>query len=136
MHMFTNADITIYNHKNDKNSRMDNWQSTVIKGVYFFVDNKVSVGDKGLNSADVYKIRIPEDAECERVYIDPESYAEMEDVSRYWTIQEDDIVVRGICSIEIEKPADLKNLHKKYCKVTSWSDNRFGGLQHWRIGGE
>ena len=44
-------------------------------------------------------------------------------------------MIRGVCDIEIEKPADLKNQHVKYYKINSWSDNRFGGLPHWRIGG-
>lgn len=133
--MISNADITIYNHKYNKDTRLDEWKKTIIYGVHFYVDNKVSVGDGCLNSADIYKIRIPEDAEYEGTYIAPEGYADLSSASGYWTIQEDDIVVRGICNIEIEKPADLKESHIKYCKVNSWSDNRFGGLPHWRIGG-
>lgn len=133
--MITNADITIYNHKVDKITRLDTWQRTIIRGVHFYVDNKVSVGDGGLNSADVYKIRIPEEAECDKTYIPEDEYFTLGDVSGFWTIQEDDIIVRGICDIEIEKPADLKERHVRYCKVTSWSDNRRGGLPHWRIGG-
>lgn len=133
--MITNADITIYNHKYDKNTRLDKWQKTVIRGVHFYVDNKVSVGDGGLNSADVYKIRIPEGAECSRVYVPEDEYYAAAVTSGYWTLQEDDIVVRGICNIDIEKPSDLKTQHVKYCKITSWSDNRFGSLPHWRIGG-
>lgn len=134
--MVTNADITIYNHKTNKNTRLDEWQRTVIRGVWFYVDHKVSVGDGGLNSADVYKIRIPEEAESSRLYVPEEEYFCREDVSGYWTLQEDDLVVCGVCDIEIEKPADLKERHIRYCKITSWSDNRFGGSPHWRVGGE
>lgn len=134
--MITNADITLYNHKCNKNTRLDKWQRTVIEGVHFYVDNKVSIGDKGLNSAKACKIRIPEDADCEKSFLLEDEYLRKEDISSYWTLQEDDIVVRGICDIEIEKPADLKNKNVKYFKITSWSDNRFGGLPHWRIGGE
>ena len=73
--MLTNADITIYNHIYDKATRLDEWRRTVIHGVHFYVDNKVSVGDSGLNSADVYKIRIPEDAECDSQYAPEDEYA-------------------------------------------------------------
>ena len=45
-------------------------------------------------------------------------------------------VVIGKCDLEIERPADLSKAHRQHCKITSWSDNRFGGLPHWRIGGE
>lgn len=134
--MITNADITLYNHKMNKNTHFDDWQRTVIRGVHFYEDNKISVGDKGLNSAKLCKIRIPEDAECERNYIQEDEYFAAADVSQYWTLQDGDIVVRGVCNIEIEKPADLKNQHVKYYKINSWSDNRFGGQPHWRIGGE
>lgn len=133
--MITNAHITIYNRKYNKETRLDSWHRTIIKGVYFYVDNKVSAGDGGLNSADVYKIRIPEDAKCAKTYISEDEY-ENADESFYWTLREDDLVVRGICDVDIQKPADLKTLRKRYCKITSWSDNRFGGLPHWRIGGE
>lgn len=134
--MITNADITIYNHKYNKNTHMDDWSRTVIRGVHFYEDNKVSNDDKGQNSAKLCKIRIPEDSEFNRRYIPKDEYFATADVSQYWTLQEGDIVVRGVCNIEIEKPADLKNLHVKYYKINSWSDNRFGGQPHWRVGGE
>lgn len=133
--MITNADITVYNCHYNKDTRLDDWHRTVIRGVHFYVDNKVSVGDGGVNSADVYKIRIPTDAEFDSEYIDPEEYAALNDPKGYWTICNDDIVVQGVCNIDIEKPADLKISRKRYCKVTSWSDNRFGSSPHWRIGG-
>lgn len=133
--MQTNADITLYNHKYNKITRRDEWHRTVILGVHFYVDNKVVLGDNGLNSADVYKIRIPEDAECVSCYIDEDAYAGMEQVEGTWTLQNDDYIVLGICDMEIERPSDLKQIHNQYCKITSWSDNRFGGQPHWRIGG-
>ena len=48
--MLTNADITIYNHIYDKATRLDEWRRTVIHGVHFYVDNKVSVGDSARTS--------------------------------------------------------------------------------------
>lgn len=100
-----------------------------------YVDHKVSAGDSGLNSAEVYKIRIPIDVENADQYLPPEEYAELENPAGYWTIQNDDHIVLGECSKNIEKPADLQKMSRRHCKVLSWSDNRFGGLPHWRIGG-
>lgn len=74
--MITNADITLYNHYYDKDARLDKWQRTFIRGVHFYVDHKVSVGDNGVNSADVYKIRIPEDAECQNAYISEDEWVQ------------------------------------------------------------
>lgn len=133
--MITNADITLYNHHYNKETHFDDWQRTVIRGVRFYVDNKVALGDGGLNSTDVYKIRIPEDAECDREYLPEDAYASTKEVAAYWTLQNGDYVVLGESLVNIEKPSDLKQQHKQNCKIISWSDNRFGGLPHWRIGG-
>lgn len=132
--MTTNADITIYNREYDSKSRIDIWHRTVIRNVWFYVDNKVSQTDSGLKSANICKIRIPEGSP-EKGYLDPENYAAAESKDTYWTLQEDDIVVQGVCLQDITRPANLQELHKKYWKVISWSDNRFGGSPHWRIGG-
>lgn len=134
--MITNADITLYNHYYDKSTRLDKWKKTVIRGVHFYVDHKVSVGDNGLNSADIYKIRIPVDADIQGEYLSEDEWiARGENVMGRWTLQSDDIIVLGECDMNIDRPAQMKEAGRRYCKVTSWSDNRFGGLPHWRIGG-
>ena len=133
--MLTNATITIYNRKSGNKNTFDTWHRTVIRDVHVYVDHKASVGDSGLNSAEVYKIRIPTDVENADQDLPPEEYAELENPAGYWTIQIDDHIVLGECDKEIEKPADLTDVRLRHCKVLSWSDNRFGGLPHWRIGG-
>ena len=135
--MITNADITLYNHYYNAEKRLDQWKRTLIKGVHFFADHKVSVGDNGVNNADLYKIRIPVDADIDGEYLAEDDWLSAgEDILGKWTLQSDDIVVLGECDMDIERPAELKEAGKRYCKITSWSDNRFGGLPHWRIGGE
>ena len=133
--MLTNADITIYNRKCDKGTRLNTWRRTLIRSVHIYVDHKVSAGESGMNSAEVYKIRIPAAVSAARQYLSAEEYAACKDVSGRWTIQNEDYVVLGDCQAEIEKPADFQRLAVRYCKIVSWSDNRFGGLPHWRIGG-
>lgn len=133
--MLTNATITVYNHRYDPLTRFDTWHRTVIENVHVYVDHKASVGDSGLNSAEVYKIRIPADVENADQYLQPEEYMKLDHSDGHWTIQNDDQIVIGESDREIEKPADLKEVRLRHCKVLSWSDNRFGGLPHWRIGG-
>ena len=133
--MITNADVTIYNRVSGNADNYDVWHKTVLHGVHVHIDHKVMLSDTALNSADVYKIRIPADiAEADR-YRPPEEYG-ASSVSGYWTIQNGDLIVIGECQKEIEKPADLKGILDKHCKLMSWSDNRFGTLPHWRIEGE
>lgn len=133
--MLTNATITIYNRIPGKKNTFDAWHRTVIRDVHVYVDHKASVGDSGLNSAEVYKIRIPTDVENADQYLPSEEFVKKDNPGNYWTIQIDDHIVLEECIKEIEKPADLKDVRLRHCKVLSWSDNRFGGLPHWRIGG-
>lgn len=131
--MITNADITVYNRHYDREKGYDIYRRTVIRSVWFFVDNKVQITESGVLAADIYKVRIPVSADTEgSIYVPPDKYAGAEHT---WTLQADDYVCRGICELEIEKPAELKKEISQVFKITSWSDNRFGGLSHWRIGG-
>lgn len=131
--MTTNADITIYNRYYNQETRMDEYHRTVICGVWFFVDNKVQITDSSAQAADVYKVRIPLHANTgDAVYVPPDQYS---GAPGTWTLQSDDYVCRGIVEKEIERPAELKKEQNQVFKITSWSDNRFGGLPHWRIGG-
>ncbi len=134
--MLTNATITVYNRRYDPLIRFDTWHRTVIENVHVHVDHKASVGDSGLNSAEVYKIRIPADVENADQYLPPDKYAKLKETGEHWTIQIDDQIVIGEYCQKIEKPSDLKGIHMRHCKVLSWSDNRFGGLSHWRVEGE
>ncbi len=75
--MLTNATITIYNHRYYPLTRFDTWHRTVIENVHVYVNHKASAGDSGLNSAEVYKIRIPTDVENADQYLPPEEYAKL-----------------------------------------------------------
>ena len=132
--MITNADVTVYNRISGDSTHYDTWIRTVLHGVHVHVDHKTAVTDNGLKSAEVYKIRIPADIPEAGQYLPPDQVACCGGYG-YWTIQNDDQIVLGECQIAIERPADLKAVFQKHCKVTSWSDNRFGTTPHWRIGG-
>lgn len=133
--MITNGDITVYNRISGDSTHYDTWIRTVLHGVHVHVDHKTAVTDNGLKSAEVYKIRIPANIPEAGQYLPPDQFACCGGYG-YWTIQNDDQIVLGECQIAIERPADLKAVFQKHCKVTSWSDNRFGATPHWRIGGE
>lgn len=131
--MITNADITVYNRHYDQEKGYDIYRRTVICGVWFFVDNKVQITESGVLSANIYKVRIPASSDMgNAVYVPPHEYTGAE---RTWTLQADDYICRGILKQEIEKPAELKKEINQVFKITSWADNRFGSLAHWRVGG-
>ena len=124
--MITNADITIYNRRYDPETRLDTWKGTVIKNVSFYSDMRVNLDNKGLSTADIYKIRIP--GKSLKGYVPADEYAADEGT---WTVQKDDYIVLGASDQEIARPIDLKNS----LRINSWSDNRRGSLPHIRIGG-
>lgn len=133
--MITNASVTIYNRVPGGKSTYDTWNRTILSPVHVYIDTKVSVGDDGLNTADDYKIRIPGEIANARMYLSPADYQKSVERSNFWTIQNDDYIVIGESTEDIDKPADLKSGNLKCCKVVSWSDNRRGSTLHWRIGG-
>ena len=135
--MITNTDITIYNVKDNKVTRLPEYHRTQISGVHWYTDQKTQVDDKGLHSADVYKIRIPADADTGgRSYVSSAEYVAADDASVFWTIQNGDIFVKGAVDDEINKASDILAKYPDCSgRVISWSDNRLGSLPHWRIGG-
>lgn len=135
--MRTNADLTIYNKRGvDKQTGHPIYFRTQIQGVNFYTKQETKVSEKGLISADLYKIRIPEDADTGgKQYINADLYKELsiEEAESYWTINNDDLFGKGLLG-DFEKEADF--LKRQYTgKVLSFSDNRRGALPHWRIGG-
>ena len=135
--MMTNADLTLYNIRTDKTTKLPEYHRTQLKGIHWYTDQKVQLSDKGLKSADMFKIRIPEDVDSGgKAYVPPEEYRAMENVSGVWTIQNGDIFVRGLVDLGITKQSDVFERYKDSSgRVNSWSDNRQGGLPHFRIGG-
>lgn len=132
--MLTNADITIYNKKYDPNTRNDTWHRTVLGGVHFYCEHKVQLLAAGLANADLYKIRVPLHVRTDRQYAPQAEYQAAGDVSGLWTIQKGDYVVHGT-GPEVASLGELQKTGLEICKVTAWSDNRRGGLPHWRIEG-
>lgn len=135
--MITNADLTIYNKRGvDKETARPIYFRTQVTGVNFYTKQEVQTTDKGLVSADLYQIRIPEDADTQgKQYVDADSYAKLtdEEAEGYWTINNGDLFGRGLLG-DFEKESEF--LKRQYTgKVLSFSDNRRGGLAHWRIGG-
>lgn len=132
--MRMNADVTIYNRKYNPKTRGDVWRRTVIRGVHFYLEHKVQLLATGLANADLYKIRIPQGAAVDKRYAPQEEYRAASDVSKLWTIQKGDCIVRGE-GPDASGPVELQKAGFDVCTITAWSDNRRGGLPHWRVEG-
>lgn len=134
--MTTNAAITIFNQFSDRETRKIVYIPHYIESVWFHTDQKTSVVDGGLSSADTYRIRIPY-AECSD-WIPPNDFAELSDPGESWTVQNDDLFIVGQWS-GADKVSGMAEIREKFFgiagKVLSHSENFFGLSKHIRIGG-
>lgn len=129
--MTTNATITVYNRYLTGPGEYS-LRRTVIRGVWWHADQRVTVSEDGVQSGDAYKVRIPLHADFGgSAYVPP---WEFEGAEGTWTLNGDDYVMRGE-GPEVERLKDLQKEKYPVFRITSWADDRFGSLPHWRIGG-
>lgn len=107
--MTTNADITLYHAEYDSVQRLNVYKATYYPAVSWYCDSKATVTDRGLQAADVVKVRIPTTEAVE--------------------LAKGDKLVKGKCG-------DATPPMERAFTVLSFSDNRRGNLPHWRIHAE
>ena len=110
--------VTIYHKTYDPQSRQDRWTGTQYPNASWYGKQAVSVGDKGLQSADLYSVRIRTE---EALPLSP-----------------GDIVVRGAVSVPISQAVEITGRYPETFVVTAVHDNRRGlsRMRHWRIEGK
>ena len=114
--MTTNADITIYHQVKDEKTRDWKWEPPVQYRVNWHGRQAVSIGDNGLNAADVFTVRIPGNS----------------DVS----VSVGDFVIKGLHN-DADPVAVARSAAGAF-KVTSVTDNRRGSpaVRHWKLEGK
>ena len=135
--MQTNSTITIFNRRLDASGN-DVLIPTVSDRASWFYGQGSSKGQYGDNE-DSYSVRIPFDADASgKEYIDACQWKNLTDVSGYWTIQKDDIVVRGEMSGSVTDQTEIMSATDDCFLVNSFANNTIRGsdaVKHWRIGG-
>lgn len=134
--MRTNADITIYNRYFDFETRLDKYQRTVLKGVFWDEKKAVNTIQSGLESADSVFIAIPFQVSSDKQYLSPKEFEKAEDRSKYFTLQEGDRIVKGNIDFEIiSKVSDLDKEYEAFT-ITSVDTKDFGSshMRHWEVG--
>ena len=120
-----NEVITLFNRWHDPESDSDYWYGTVISGVSWFDKFMASVTPEGLRSAVTYMIRIPMDADTDgKSYVDPMSYAELDDHGDSYTFRAGDIIVKGETETEGMTPTLLHETNYRCCTILGVTDNR------------
>lgn len=134
--MLTNAAITIFNSFPDRETKKMVYIPHYIEHVWFHTNQKTSVVEGGLSSADEYKIRIPY-SECFD-WLPINDFLELEDPGGKWTVQNGDFFIVGKWS-GAGKISGIAEIKKGFSgivgKVLSHSENFFGTSKHIRIGG-
>ncbi len=149
--MITNVDaITVYNGRNDKETRRKKYIPTIIRNVFYAEAKGTTVTDNGVWGDDIqYKIRIPITSIIQdgRTFLPDLKYAKLDDgeALKYWTITKEDFIVReaytgGSSSLyEDELMKHIQEQGLDPIRVKEYADNTSGGsqyLKHWRIGGK
>ena len=140
--MIPNSDITIYNKYTDS-TRKEKFQRTVIRDVVWQATKAVYVSGAGMVRANTAFVMIPFARGAD--YLAPKAWQAAK--SGKWTLQEGDVIVRGIVTNEITEavvtpvPADaftMTNLRALYEDVVVINDiyamdEGSANMQHWEV---
>lgn len=137
--MITDSIVTIYNRR----LTADNEEiliPTVIRDATWFYGRRSSGGQFSDNE-DTYSVRIPFDADTSgKTYVEPWEWKNLTDeqASGHWTIQNDDVVVRGEMTEMVSDQTEIMKVTENCFVVNSFANNTIRGsnrVKHWRIGG-
>lgn len=139
--MITNADLTIYNKVYDRDTGINRYYRTVLKGVNWQDTTAVQPTDKGILSADVAEIYIPFAVETEKQFRKSKNFSQEAERAGLFTIEAGDLVVRGIVEDDLTSAKDeerLKNAHDdvRVIAVVETNDNGSPEMQHWKVTAE
>jgi len=135
--MKTNADITIYNKYIDAATRAEKYQRSVIAEVNWENCKAAMVRRTGELAADKARVFIPFVNHIN--YLAPKAWQALTTKTNNWTLQEGDIIVRGIVTDEISSSFTVSALKAKYDDVLTIRsvdtyDQGSARMQHWEIG--
>lgn len=139
--MMTNADITVYNRQFDKVQDKYIYLRTYLKGVNWQDSKGIRIAESGVVSDDRTRIFIPLDVDAEdKQYKKPKTYKRMDDKSLFYTLDNEDIVVKGIIDFDLtgnpgENVSSLQAKYDDVMVITKVIDNRYGSrtIQHFEL---
>lgn len=136
MHL-CNETVTVFNKKLDADKGWDVYNPTVIQGVSWYSTIESNVDANGLHAANIFKIRIPVDADFGgSVYVDPIAYANEAIIAGTFTLANGDIIVKGVIADDSITPAQLKEQNYEFCTILGVTDNRRApNAPHFRVVG-
>ena len=106
--------MTLIQRHYDSDTDMDVYTQTVITGVSWYGKVKIEVQDKGVRSASIIQVRIPE-----------------ENLPAEVALANGDYIVKGELAKKVTKQSDLTGV--ECYSIISIGDNRRGNLRHWAV---
>lgn len=115
--------ITVYNAKYDKSADADVYHRTIINGVRWFGTVKSTVDSSGLKAANQVTVRIPTEADTQgKAYADPAAYASAADVLDLFTLNEGDVIVRGVGANGL-RPSAIRKVYPETMTILAVTDS-------------
>ena len=136
--MITNSDLTIYNKYIDPSTRSEKYQRSQVKAVAWEnrkASNTIATG--GSISVDQARLFIP--FQRGGNYVKAKAWQALSTKTNWWTLQEGDVIVKGLVSDEIGTGFTVTALKAKYDDVLMISsvdtmDSGSPSIQHWQVG--
>lgn len=142
--------VTIYNASENAATLMNEYNITILRGVFLDISKGANVIKSGLENADSATLFIPFGIDAVngvtgqiQTYLNPKEYTQAEDKSLYWTVRpggsgtsDDCFFVKG----EVVDQAEFQSINARYndvFRVSSVDPRDFGSpdMQHWEVGG-
>ena len=131
--LIPNSDITIYNKYIE--NRVEKYQRFEVLAVVWQSTDAISRAKEQV-AANSALIMIPFARGV--AYLEPKAWQALADKSNYWTLQEGDIIARGIVAEEIDTEYTISNLRADYDDVVMISsigamNEGSANMQHWEV---
>lgn len=131
-----NDTITVFNAKLNAETGSDDYIATIITGVSWFCEIVSNVDNSGLKAANKFTIRIPGAANFSgKKYVDPREYANAEDATGLFTLQNGDVVVHGAVTETNLRPTALRKMYEAFTVLGVTDNRRARNAPHWRVVG-
>lgn len=133
--MIPNADITVYNKYIDSATRSEKYQRAEVKSVVWQSTKAISQM-RTQTAANTALILIPFERDTD--YLAPRVWQALPLKVGSWTLQEGDVIVRGIVTDEITGAytiTDLRAEHEDVVAIVSVDamDQGSANVQHWEV---
>lgn len=131
--MLTNANITVFNKKNDSKTRSLIWNRTILHGVSAYINTRAVQQDNSGRIANEAVFRVPESCTEYNQYLREHDYITSENTESFWTFATGDLIVEGECYLDITGISTLLQNNITPLRICAISDNRRGLNPHIRV---